>query len=211
MFASSPSARHHGHETGRGFPAAGTAGSPGPRKAGRTPYRRLPEEIETPAPAGSAVITIAGNRCCPLPTARDLRGAGQAGLHGVHGPLPQRDHAARRRDLPPPPPSRSAHFDVAFRPRVPQQRPLLPPAAVADGRPDEWRSCRGWRLRAGLGPDADPALIDDEVIAAKLGREVADPNSPVAGRFSRRIDRDAARWSRLRAATGHAAATRPVR
>jgi len=33
-----------------------------------------------------------------------------------------------------------------------------------------------------MGPDADPQLVDDQVIASTLGKEVSDPDSPVAGR-----------------------------
>jgi anaerobic selenocysteine-containing dehydrogenase len=33
-----------------------------------------------------------------------------------------------------------------------------------------------------MGPDAEPTLVDDQVIAGTLGKEVADPDSPVAGR-----------------------------
>ena len=33
-----------------------------------------------------------------------------------------------------------------------------------------------------MGADADPTLVDDQVIASTLGKEVDDPDSPVAGR-----------------------------
>jgi anaerobic selenocysteine-containing dehydrogenase len=34
----------------------------------------------------------------------------------------------------------------------------------------------------GLGTDADPKLVDDQIISAVLSKEVADPDSPVTGR-----------------------------
>jgi hypothetical protein len=87
--------------------------------------------------------------------------------------------------LPPPPPSRSAHYDIALanaavRNNARYSPPVLP---LDDGQPGEPEILSRLALTiAGLGPDADPALVDEQVIAATLGKEVADPTSPVAGR-----------------------------
>ena len=87
--------------------------------------------------------------------------------------------------LPPPPPSQSGHFDfalnnVAVRANARYSPPVLP---LSDGRPDEAEILSRIALMLyGLGPDADPALADAQVIATALTKETADPDSPVAGR-----------------------------
>ncbi|MGW9181647.1 molybdopterin dinucleotide binding domain-containing protein, partial [Agromyces sp. NPDC055658] len=86
--------------------------------------------------------------------------------------------------LPPPPPARSAHFDVALnnlavRNNVRYSSPALP----TDGRPDEPEILSRLALILyGIGADGDPALVDAQVIATTLAKEVADADSPVAGR-----------------------------
>lgn len=87
--------------------------------------------------------------------------------------------------LPPPPPSRAAHFDVALSRAVVRNNARYSPPALplADGRPDECEILARLALIVlGMGPDADPKLVDDQVIATTLGKEVSDPDSPVAGR-----------------------------
>ena len=54
---------------------------------------------------------------------------------------------------------------------------------LPEGRPGEVEILSRLALRLmGMGPDVDPVIIDEQVIAATLGKEVADPHSPVAGR-----------------------------
>jgi anaerobic selenocysteine-containing dehydrogenase len=87
--------------------------------------------------------------------------------------------------LPPPPPSYSAHFDVALSAvAVRGNARYSPPVfALPEGRPDEVDIiCRLVSGLLGLGTDADPRLVDDQIITAVLGKEVGDPDSPVAGR-----------------------------
>jgi anaerobic selenocysteine-containing dehydrogenase len=86
--------------------------------------------------------------------------------------------------LPPPPPSQSPHFDfalnnLAVRNNVRYSPPVLP----LDGRPDEAEILsRIALILYGLGVDADPSLVDEQVIATTLAKESADDHSPVAGR-----------------------------
>ncbi len=86
--------------------------------------------------------------------------------------------------LPPPPPSQSAHFDFALNNlAVRNNARYSPPALPSDGRPDEPEILSRLALILyGIGYDADPALVDEQVIATTLEKETADPNSPVAGR-----------------------------
>ncbi|WP_324609706.1 molybdopterin dinucleotide binding domain-containing protein, partial [Mycolicibacterium mucogenicum] len=81
-------------------------------------------------------------------------------------------------------PSQSPHFDVllnnlAVRNNVRYSPPVLPPA----DRPDEATILsRVALILSGLGAQADPALVDAQVIAMTLAKETQDPDSPVAGR-----------------------------
>ena len=86
--------------------------------------------------------------------------------------------------LPPPPPSQSAHFDFALTNlAVRNNARYSPPVLPLDGRPDEAEILsRIALILYGVGVDADPALVDEQVIATTLAKETADPNSPVAGR-----------------------------
>ncbi|MDH6196384.1 anaerobic selenocysteine-containing dehydrogenase [Mycobacterium frederiksbergense] len=150
------------------------------------PAAALAEEIDTAGDGQiKAMITIAGN---PVLSAPDGDRLDQA-LELVDFMLsidPYLNETTRHADviLPPPPPSRSAHFDVALnnlavRNNVRYSSPALP----ADGRPDEPEILSRLALILyGVGYEGDPALVDAQVIATTLKKETADPDSPVAGR-----------------------------
>jgi anaerobic selenocysteine-containing dehydrogenase len=158
-----------------------------PEVLSELPVTALSEELETPGEGQvKAVITIAGNPVLSAPDGARLSRA----LDRVDFMLsvdPYLNETTRHADviLPPPPPSRSAHYDVALanaavRNNARYSPPVLP---LDDGCPDEPEILSRLALAiAGVGPGADPALVDEQVIAATLGKEVADPTSPVAGR-----------------------------
>ena len=140
------------------------------------------------------MITIAGNPVLSAPDGDRLDRA----LDGVGFMLsvdPYLNETTRHADviLPPPPPSRSPHFDFALNnlavrnnaryspPVLPLRRPARRSRDPVADRADPLRD----------RPDGDPALVDEQVIAATLAKETADPNSPVAGPRGRRADRDA--------------------
>ena len=152
----------------------------------------MPEEIETPGDGQiRAVITIAGNPVLSAPDGPRLSEA----LETVDFMLsvdPYLNETTRHADviLPPPPPSRAAHLDIALSGAVVRNNARYSPPALplADGRPDECEILARVALIAlGLGTDADPALVDDQVITATLAREVADPHSPVADRSAEEL------------------------
>ncbi len=188
------------------FPLGATVPAPRPPKPGRGfrtgrwhsrvsgypealsefPAAAFAEEIDT-AGEGQirAVITIAGNPVLSAPDGDRLDRA----LDSVGFMLsidPYLNETTRHADviLPPPPPGQSAHFDfalnnLAVRNNVRYSRPALP----LDARPGEPEILsRIALILYGLGPDGDIALVDDQVIAATLAKETADPDSPVAGR-----------------------------
>jgi anaerobic selenocysteine-containing dehydrogenase len=151
------------------------------------PAAALPEEIDTPGEGQvKALITIAGNPVLSAPDGDRLSRA----LEDIGFMLsvdPYLNETTRHADviLPPPPPSQSAHFDfalnnLAVRNNARYSPPVLP---LADGRPDESEILsRLAMILYGAGPDADPGLLDEQVISTTLSKETADPDSPVAGR-----------------------------
>ena len=195
MFASSPiAAAPRPARPGRGF----TTGrwhsrvSGHPEALSELPTIAMPEEIETPGDGQiRAVITIAGNPVLSAPDGPRLSEA----LETVDFMLsvdPYLNETTRHADviLPPLPPSRAAHLDIALSGAVVRNNARYSPPALplADGRPDECEILARVALIAlGLGTDADPALVDDQVITATLAREVADPHSPVADRSAEEL------------------------
>ncbi|KXW78083.1 molybdopterin-binding oxidoreductase [Mycolicibacterium phlei DSM 43071] len=150
------------------------------------PAAALAEELETPGDGQiKAMITIAGNPVLSAPDGDRLDRA-LAGVEFMLSIDPYLNETTRHADviLPPPPPSRSPHFDVALNAlAVRNNARYSPPALPCDGRPDEVEIlCRLALILYGVGPQGDPSLVDDQVIAATLAKEVADPASPVAGR-----------------------------
>ena len=198
-------------------PAGGTAGSPGtPRSPRELPAAALAEEIDTPGDGQiRALITVAGNPVLSAPDGDRLsRALDGLGLHAQRRPVPQRDHPARRRH-----PAAAAAVaerplrlradNLAVRNNARYSPPVLP---LADGRPDEPEIlARLALILVGLRPDADPALVDEQVIATTLAKETADPRLAGGGPRRRRADRDARRGTGLRAPARHDAAARPVR
>ena len=189
------------------FPMAAVAPAPRPPKPGKgfvtgrwhsrvsghpealseMPATALAEELETPGEGQpKAVVTIAGNPVLSAPNGERLDRA----LDGVEFMLsidPYLNETTRHADvvLPPPPPSQTAHYDFALNALAVRNnaRYSLPVLPLVDGRPDEpTLMARVVAILYGLGADADPSLVDDQVIATTLGKEVADPDSPVSGR-----------------------------
>ncbi|MHC9295564.1 molybdopterin-dependent oxidoreductase [Mycobacterium sp. LTG2003] len=188
------------------FPLGATAPAPRPPKPGRgfrtgrwhsrvsgypealseIPAAALAEEIDTPGEGQiKAMITIAGNPVLSAPDGDRLdRALDSVGF--MVSVDPYLNETTRHADviLPPPPPSQSPHFDfalnnLAVRNNVRYSPPVLPSAE----RPDEAEILARIALIVfGLGPDGDPALVDEQVISTTLAKETADPASPVAGR-----------------------------
>ncbi|MCA4757036.1 molybdopterin oxidoreductase family protein [Mycolicibacterium fortuitum] len=173
---------------GRGFTTGRWASrvSGYPEVLSELPAAALAEEIDTAGEGQiKAMITIAGNPVLSAPDGDRLDKA----LERVEFMLsvdPYLNETTRHADviLPPPPPSRSAHFDVALnnlavRNNVRYSSPALP----LDGRPDEPEILSRLALILyGVSYDGDPALVDAQVIATTLAKETANPDSPVAGR-----------------------------
>ncbi|VEG58110.1 molydopterin dinucleotide-binding region [Mycolicibacterium aurum] len=189
MFPCSPTApASRGHRPGRGFRTGRwhSRVSGYPEALSELPTVALAEEIETPGDGQiKALITIAGNPVLSAPDGDRLDRA-LAGVGFMVSVDPYLNETTRHADvvLPPPPPSRSPHFDFALNSlAVRNNARYSPPVLPLLGRPDEAEILSRIALVIfGMGHDADAALVDEQVIATTLTKETADDGSPVAGR-----------------------------
>ncbi len=190
MFTTSPiGAAPRPARPGRGFSTGRwhSRVSGHPEVLSELPAALLPEEIETGG-AGQirALVTIAGNPVLSAPDG-DRLAAALDRLDFMVSIDPYLNETTCHADviLPPPPPSHAAHFDVALSATAVRGNARYSPPvfALPDGRPDEVEIlCRLVLGILGAGVDADPNIVDDQIISAVLGKEVEDPDSPVAGR-----------------------------
>lgn len=191
MFATSPiSAAPRPPRPGRGFSVGRwhSRVSGHPEVAAELPTALLPEEIETPGDGQvRALVTIAGNPVLSAPDGPRLAAA-LATLEFMVSVDPYLNETTRHADviLPPPPPSYSAHFDVALSGvAVRTTARYSPPVfALPSGRPDEAEILARLALGVlGMGtPPGAAEIVDQQIISAVLAKEVADGTSPVAGR-----------------------------
>lgn len=190
MFPTSPiGAAPRPPKPGRGFSVGRWSSrvSGHPEVCSELPTALLPEEIETAGDGQiKAVVTIAGNPVLSAPDG-DRLSAALDQLDFMVSIDPYLNETTRHADviLPPPRPSFTPHFDillsgVAVRSNARYSPPVF---ALPEGRPDEATIvCRLILGLLGVGIDADPGLVDQQIISAVLAKEVADPTSPVAGR-----------------------------
>ncbi|MCW1958499.1 MAG: molybdopterin oxidoreductase family protein [Mycobacterium sp.] len=158
-----------------------------PEVLSELPTPLLPEEIEVSGDGQiRALVTIAGNPVLSAPDGNRLSAALDS-LDFMVSIDPYLNETSSHADviLPPPPPSYAPHFDVALSGvAVRGNARYSPPVfGLPEGRPDEVQIISQLTLGIlGLGTDADPKIVDDQIISVILGKEVADPDSPVAGR-----------------------------
>jgi anaerobic selenocysteine-containing dehydrogenase len=182
-FAPRPPKQGRGFVTGRWHSRV----SGHPEALSELPAAALAEEIDTPGDGQiKAMITIAGNPVLSAPDGERLDRA-LAGVGFMLSIDPYLNETTRHADviLPPPPPSQSPHYDFALNNLAVRNNARYSPAALPlpDGCPDEPEIlARLVLILYGLGAGGDPALVDEQVIAATLAKETADPDSPVAGR-----------------------------
>jgi anaerobic selenocysteine-containing dehydrogenase len=154
---------------------------------GELPVACLAEEIDTPGDGQvRALITVAGNPVVSTPNS-DRLDAALGELDFMVSIDIYINETTRHADviLPSPSPLEKAHFDFVFqgfavRNYTNYSPPVLP---RPDGMPDEWETVlRLAGVVTGQGPDADVAAIDEFVVRAAIGKEVADPHSAWHGR-----------------------------
>ncbi|MFJ1600792.1 molybdopterin oxidoreductase family protein [Streptomyces sp. NPDC088261] len=162
-----------------------------PEAKSELPLAALAEEMETPGEGQiRAVVAVAANPVLSAPDGDRLDRA-LAGLEFMVSVDPYLNETSRHADviLPPPPPSRSAHFDFAFNGFAVRNQVRYSPAAIPleEGRPDESEILARLVLAAAGTPGASPEVVDEGVIDRTLATAVADPRSPVHGRDPREL------------------------
>lgn len=154
---------------------------------GELPAVCLAEEIDTPGTGQvRALITIAGNPVLSTPNSGRLAAA-LAQLDLMVSVDIYVNETTRHADviLPAPSPLQRSHYDVAlYQFAVRNVANYSPPVLDPDPAiPDEWVTLlRLTGIAAGLGADADPSAIDEQVTRAAIQREVSATGSPFAGR-----------------------------
>ncbi|MGZ4173152.1 MAG: molybdopterin-dependent oxidoreductase [Solirubrobacteraceae bacterium] len=154
---------------------------------GELPVACLAEEIDTPGQGQvRALITLSGNPVLSTPNSGRLDAALES-LELMVSVDIYVNETTRRADviLPAPSPLRRSHYDLALylfavRNVAHYSPPVLEPEADL---PDEWVTLlRLSGVAAGLGPDADVEVFDEQVARSLIDRELKTPESPVAGR-----------------------------
>ena len=188
----------HGGPTTVGNPGRGRGMSIGkyrtrvsglPGAVGELPVVALAEEILTPGDGQvRALITVAGNPVLSTPNGAQLDAA-LGSLDFMVSVDIYLNETSRHADviLPPPGPLQRPHFDaalyrLAIRSVANWSEPTFP---LEDGELDEWEILAKLALIAmGQGADADPAIVDDQMLEQLLaGNEDADVlRDAVAGR-----------------------------
>ncbi|CAM5595058.1 molybdopterin oxidoreductase family protein [Streptomyces avidinii] len=156
-----------------------------PEAKGELPMAALAEEIETPGEGRiRALLAVAANPVLSAPDGDRLDRA-LAGLDFMVSVDPYLNETSRHAHvvLPPPPPSRSAHFDFAFNGFAVRNQARYSPAAVpleGEGMDECEIHARLILAVSGLH-GAPPEAVDERVIADTLARAVTDPHSPLHG------------------------------
>jgi len=158
-----------------------------PEVFGELPAAALAEEVDTPGNGSiRALITIAGNPVVSTPNSERLAAA-LGTLDFMVSVDIYVNETTRHADviLPAPSPLEKSHFDLVFmgfavRNYANYSPPVLERPA---GMPDEWETVlRLVGIATGQGASADVGAIDDFVVRAAIGKEVADEHSPWHGR-----------------------------
>ncbi|HEX5924619.1 MAG TPA: molybdopterin oxidoreductase family protein [Baekduia sp.] len=154
---------------------------------GELPVACLAEEIQTPGEGRvRALITVAGNPLLSTPNS-DRLAAAMDELDFMVSVDIYLNETTRHADviLPSPSPLEKAHFDFIFQGFSIRNYANWSPAALERpaGMPDEWETVlRLVGIVTGQGPAADIGAIDEFVVRAAIGKEIADPFSPWHGR-----------------------------
>ncbi|WP_428955697.1 molybdopterin oxidoreductase family protein [Streptomyces sp. cg35] len=156
-----------------------------PEAKGELPLAALAEEIDTPGEGAlRAVVAIAANPVLSAPDGDRLDKA-LASLDFMVSVDPYLNETSRHAHvvLPPPPPSRSPHYDFAFNSFAVRNQARYSPAAIPldAGRPDECEIHARLILAVGGQHGAPAGAVDDLVIRTTLAKAVTTPHSPVHG------------------------------
>lgn len=158
-----------------------------PEVFGELPAAALAEEIDTPGDGQiRALLTVAGNPVVSTPNSQRLAAA-LDDLDFMVSIDIYVNETTRHADviLPAPSPLEKAHFDLVFMGfSIRNYANYSPPVLERpEGLPDEWETVlRLIGVVTGQGANADIQAIDEFVVRAAIGKEVADEHSPWHGR-----------------------------
>jgi anaerobic selenocysteine-containing dehydrogenase len=145
----------------------------------------LAEEIETPGEGQlRGLLTVGGNPALSIPGGERLEQA-LASLEFMVSVDPYLNETTRHADviLPPPSALERSHYDVAFTTLSVRNVANYSPAIFTPQSPSEPDILARLALIAsGKGADADPALLHELLVHGLVEREVANSDSPIAGR-----------------------------
>ena len=185
-----------GSSTTRGTPGKGKGFSTGrghsrvsrrPEVLGEYPTAVMAEEILTPGDGRiRGMVTVAGNPVVSTQNSNRLDEA-LADLEFMVSVDIYLNETTRHADviLPAPSALEKDHYDVAlYTYAVRNVANYSPPVLERDvDQPDEWEIlARLAAILQGLGPDTDPAVVDDAMIHSMVTSSVATPGSPIVGR-----------------------------
>ncbi|MFJ3902748.1 molybdopterin oxidoreductase family protein [Streptomyces sp. NPDC090025] len=162
-----------------------------PEAKGEFPLAALAEEIDTSGDGRiRALITIAANPVLSAPDGRRLDAALDA-LDLMIAVDPYLNETTRHADvvLPPPPPARSAHFDLAFNQFAVRNQVRWSPAALplAPGGMDECEIHARLILAVSGMHGTPPSAVDELAIDTLLAKAVTQEHSPVYGADPRTV------------------------
>jgi anaerobic selenocysteine-containing dehydrogenase len=158
-----------------------------PEVFGELPVVCLAEEIDTPGEGRiRALVTVAGNPAVSAPDSGRLDRA-LGGLDFMVSLDPYLNETSQHADVILPPPSVLArgHYDVAFYSLSVRNIANYSPPLVSlePGEMQEWEVLlRLANIAAGLGADADPDVLDDQIVTGLVEKAVRRTPSNVAGR-----------------------------
>jgi len=189
-----PEALHErpSHGKGRGFRIGRRHGrvAGDPEVRGELPAVRLADEITTPGPGRiRALFTVAGNPVLSVPDGPRLDAA-LAGVELMVSIDPYLNETTRRAHviLPPPGPLHRPHYDAAFYTLSLRNVARFSPVVLPHGGVSECDILARLTLMVlGMGPDGDPALVEQQIIGHILGKACQDPGQAVHGRDPRAL------------------------
>ncbi len=157
-----------------------------PEVMGEYPSAAMAEEITDAPDPIRAMVTVAGNPVLSTPNGEQIDEAFSQLEFMVSVDI-YLNETTRHADVVLPPPSQlqRPHYDLslltfAVRNVANFSEAVLP---LDPGAPDEWEIlAKVGLIAAGLGPDADPAAADQQLMRGMVERAVADPHGPIHGR-----------------------------
>jgi anaerobic selenocysteine-containing dehydrogenase len=156
-----------------------------PEANGELPVGALAEEIETEGPGQiRALITIAGNPVLSTPHSDRLDQA-LDGLEFMLSIDAYVNETTRHADviLPPPSPLEKSHYDAGFYGfSLRRVANISTPVFATDAPSESDVLARLTLLLRGAGPDGEPDLVHEEILAGVLAHAVGNPDSNVFGR-----------------------------